>query len=49
MLTLIEGSQTFVENLATRPDPERLARVRKVFEDAGAQLHRRLHAHGIQH
>ncbi len=49
MLTLIEGSQTFVENLATRPDPERLARVRKVFEDARAQLHRRLHAHGIQH
>jgi hypothetical protein len=49
MLTLIKGCQTFVENLATRPDPERFARVRKVYEDALVQLHRRLHAHGIQH
>jgi len=49
MLALIDGSQAFVENLAIRPDPERFAPVRKVFEDARAQLHRRLHAHGIAH
>ena len=49
MLKLIDGSQAFVENLATRPDPERFARVRRVFEDARAELHRRLHAHGVPH
>ena len=49
MLALIDGSQAFIENLAVRPDAERLARVRKVFEDARDQLHRRLHAHGLPH
>lgn len=49
MLALIDGSQAFVENVAIRPDPERFARVRKIFEDARAQLHRRLHSHGIAH
>jgi len=49
MLALIDGSQAFVENLATRPDPERFAKVRKVFEDARAHLHHRMHAHGIPH
>jgi hypothetical protein len=49
MLTLIEGAETWVENLAIRPDPERLARVRKVFRDAREQLHRRLHEHGMAH
>lgn len=49
LLTLIEGAQTWVENLAIRPDPERFTRARKVFDDARADLHRRLHQHGIQH
>jgi hypothetical protein len=49
MLTLIEGAETWTENLATRSDAERLARVRKVFQDARAQLHRRLHEHGVSH
>jgi len=49
MLALIDGSQAFVENLAVRPDSEKFGQVRKVFEDARAQLHRRLHAHGIPH
>jgi hypothetical protein len=49
MLTLIEGAQSWVENLATRPDPETFARIRKVFEDAREHLHRRLHEHGIAH
>ncbi|MFQ5817952.1 MAG: hypothetical protein ACE5H2_08365, partial [Terriglobia bacterium] len=48
-LKLIDGAQTWVENLATRPDPERFARARKVFHDARAHLHRRLHDHGIHH
>ena len=49
MLKLIDGSKSYVENLATRPDPERLAEIVKVFEEAQAALHRRLHAHGEAH
>src|SRR5262249_32272350 len=49
LLTLIDGGQTWLENLATRPDAERLARTRKVFTDARSVLHRRLHDHGIPH
>jgi len=49
MLTLIEGSLTWVDNLAAPPDPSRLERVRKVFYEARARLHRRLHEHGIDH
>jgi hypothetical protein len=49
MLALIDGSQAFVENLAVRPDPERLAATRKVLEDARTKLHERLHEHNIAH
>jgi hypothetical protein len=49
MLTLVEGSQIWVENWATRPDANRLAAIRKVFSDARDILHRRLHQHGIDH
>ena len=49
MLTLIDGAQQWAENLATRPDPERFARVRRIFEDARSRLHHRLHEHGIKH
>ncbi len=49
MFTLIEGAQTWVENLATRPDPERFERVRKMLGEAREQLHRRMHQHGISH
>lgn len=49
MLKLIDGSKSYVQNLATRPDPERLVQIVKVFEEAQAALHRRLHAHGIAH
>ena len=49
MLTLIDGAQTWVETLATRPDEERLKLMRQVFEDARAELHRRLHSRGVGH
>ena len=49
MLTQIEAAQIWVETLATRPDPERFERVRKVFTDARAMLHRRLHEHRVKH
>ena len=47
LLKLIDGAQSYVENLATRPDPERLARVLKVFEEARSQLRGRMSQHGI--
>lgn len=49
LLTLIEGAETWVNQLATRPDPESLARVLKTLHDAREHLHQRLHAHGIKH
>jgi hypothetical protein len=49
MLTLIEGSLLWVENLAIRPDVTRYENARKVFLEAREKLHRRLHDHGIEH
>jgi hypothetical protein len=48
-LTLIDGAQSWVENLATRPDAERFEKILRLFRDARAELHRRLHQHGIEH
>ena len=48
-LTLIEGSETYLDNLAIQADPERMARIRKTLVDAREHLHRRLHAHGAKH
>jgi len=49
LLTLMEGSQMWVDNLATRPEPERFEKARKVFLEARERLHRRMHEHGIKH
>jgi hypothetical protein len=49
LLTVIEGGVTWMDTIATRPDPERHARNRKVFEDARDRLHARLHSHGQTH
>jgi hypothetical protein len=49
MLTLIDGAQTWVENLAIRPDPGRFEKIRKTFTDARERLHRKMHEHGIPH
>jgi hypothetical protein len=48
LLNLMDGAQSYVKNLATRPDPERLAQIVRTFEEARAKLHRRLHEHGIR-
>ena len=48
-LTLIDGAQTWVENLAIRPDSERYEKIRRLFVDARAELHRRMHQQGIAH
>jgi hypothetical protein len=49
MLTLIDGSETWVKSLATRPDAERYARVLKTLADARERVHRRMHEHGVKH
>jgi len=48
-LQLIDGAQMYVDTLATRPDPEAYGRIRKVYTDARAALHRRMHQHGVPH
>ena len=50
LLTLIEGTQAWVERMATRPDPARLERIRTVLKTAHANLHQRMqaHAHGTK-
>ena len=49
MLNIIEGGESWVKNLATRPDQERFARALKVYSEAREHLHRRIHQHGIPH
>ena len=48
-LTLIDGAQTWVENLAIRPDDERFGKILRLFGDARSKLHQRMHDHGIAH
>jgi hypothetical protein len=48
-LQLIDGAQLYVETLATRPQAEDLTRIRKLYADARAELHRRMHQHGVPH
>ncbi len=48
-LTLIEGSEAWIKNLATRPDPEQLAHILKAFTEAKERLHRKMHEHGVHH
>jgi hypothetical protein len=48
-LTLVDGAQAWVENLAIRPDADRFEKIRRLFVDARAELHRRMHQHGIPH
>jgi hypothetical protein len=44
-LQLIEGTQVYVERLATRPDKERLDRIVTVLKEAHARLHARFQNH----
>ena len=46
MLRLIDGSESWVRELATRPDPETLERVLRLFRDARAAVQERLRKHG---
>ncbi|MBK9168183.1 MAG: CehA/McbA family metallohydrolase [Bryobacterales bacterium] len=49
LLTLLDGSEAWVNRLAIRPDEDRLARVLAVFASARERLHQRMHRHGIPH
>ena len=49
LMTLIDGAETWAQNLATRPDPERFTQVLKTFTEARERLHQRMHQHGIEH
>ncbi|HKW99829.1 MAG TPA: CehA/McbA family metallohydrolase [Bryobacteraceae bacterium] len=46
MLTLIDGSRTWLDTLATRPDKEQFERVHRVLDEAARHLHERMHKHG---
>jgi hypothetical protein len=49
MLTLIEGSETWVNNLATPSDAEEMERIRQTYREARQRLHRKMHEHGVAH
>lgn len=49
MLTLIEGGMTYLDTLSVRYDAQRHRRIRAVYEQAHAELHRRLGAHHHEH
>jgi hypothetical protein len=45
MMTLINGTQNWVENIATRPEPQKLERIRATLKQAHDRLHGRMQAH----
>jgi hypothetical protein len=45
MMTLIDGTQNWVDTIATRPDPEKLRRIRATLKEAHDRLHSRMQAH----
>ena len=49
LMTLIEGAETWVSNLATPSDPESMARIRQTYRAARERLHLKMHAHGLAH
>jgi len=48
-LTLLDGTQAWVERVATRPDAKRYEAVRKMLNDARQRWHKRLHESGAPH
>jgi len=49
MLTLIDGAEYWVENMATLPSEEDMTRIRKTFNEARTRLHERLHRDRVPH
>jgi len=48
-LALLEGTQMWVDNLATRPDRDRYDQARKTLTDAREIWHKKMHQAGVQH
>ena len=48
-LKLIEFAETYVDTLAIRPNPDEYAKIRAIYAQARAELHRRMHQHGVPH
>jgi hypothetical protein len=48
-LTIVEGTQAWVDNLATRARGERYDRIRKMLSDAHELWHKKMHPAGIPH
>jgi hypothetical protein len=45
MMTLIDGTQNWVETIATKPDPDKLNRIRATLKEAHARLLARMQSH----
>ena len=48
-LKLIDGSQAWTENVATRADAPRREAIRKMFNDARDEWHKKMHSAGVAH
>jgi hypothetical protein len=48
MLTLVQGTEIWLDTIATRPDRERFERVHRVLEKARHHLQERLHRHAVK-
>lgn len=49
LMTLIEGAETWVNNLATHSDPQSMERIRQTYREARERLHRKMHEQGLPH
>ena len=49
MLTMLEGGLTYLDTLSIPASPEKHERIRSVFQQAQAELHRRAHSAGHPH
>lgn len=49
MLTLLDGGLAYLDTLSIPASPEKQEQIRGVFRRAQAELHRRMHAHGVAH
>jgi hypothetical protein len=49
MLTLLDGGLTYLDTLSIPASPEKREEIKNVFRRAQAELHRRMHAHGVEH
>ena len=49
MLTLLDGGLAYLDTLSIPASPQKNEAIKAVFRRAQAELHRRMHAHGVKH